>query len=176
MGYFVLASNSSGSGNRSGLSGADGVCLNELTTYSWLGKNDAGSLTSSRVKAFMCDGTTCNNLLPNTTYAFAATSSTAGGTTFTTNGSGQGPGDISAWSSAAYFGANVGAQSGRAAGTDANFWPLVGNGKHCNNWSSGQSTVEYTFGGTGESGVKRWESALAAKCNTNNRIICFVNP
>ena len=54
-----------------------------------------GLLTSSNVKAFLCDGTN---------YFGYVLDSTAGGGSFTTNSSGQGPGDSTSWTSANHFG------------------------------------------------------------------------
>lgn len=104
QGYFVLASGTY-NGNLSGLSGADATCLSDLTANDWMGKGSAGTLTAARVKAFLCDDTTCNNLASSTQYYFARSSVPAtGGASFTTDGTGRGPGDTNIWSGATRFG------------------------------------------------------------------------
>ena len=106
-GYFVL-SHGTYSGNLGGLSGADSTCLTDLTTNTgWQGYSTAhsnGQLVASKVHAFLCDASTCNNLMPLTNYYFAnAGNSSAGGAYFTTNSSNVGPNDSNSWAAANYF-------------------------------------------------------------------------
>src|SRR6185436_2727999 len=91
--------------NLGGLSAANAMCLNDLQNNSWLGRANA-NLNATTVKAFLCTGSTCNNLYPSTTYTFASASSPAfGGATFTTDGTGAGPGNTgTSWSGSTYFG------------------------------------------------------------------------
>ena len=96
-GYFVM-SNGTWNGNLGDLSGADSKCLTDLTTNTgWKGYSDAnvrGLLTSGNVHAFLCNGSTCNNLNASASYLFAdANNSGNGGASFTTDGSGVGPND-----------------------------------------------------------------------------------
>ena len=65
-GFFVLSSVTFAA-NMGGLAGANSNCLTDLTNTSWKGKAEA-KLDASHVFAFLCDGSTCNNLLPNTRY------------------------------------------------------------------------------------------------------------
>jgi hypothetical protein len=107
-GFFVM-SKGTYNGNLGGRAGANATCLTELTTNTgWKGYSTAnanGQLVSSKVFAFLCDSSTCNNLTASTTYFFAnAGNSSAGGASFTTDGSGLGPNDSADWSAANYFG------------------------------------------------------------------------
>jgi len=169
----------SGSG---GLVQANSLCLSDLTTNtSWFGyvqANAAGLVNSSHVTAFLCDGVTCNNLDANTTYYFAsAYDSTAGGHSFTTDGSGLGPNDTTTWSEGDAFAAASGDNywTGRAAGS-ATKWGSTSAATTCSGWTTNSS------GSTGEEGIpdqnnsNRW-AYTPGLCNvTFTALICLVNP
>lgn len=73
IGYFVLSHNTT-TGNIGGIQSADSFCLNELTTYDWRGKANAqsrGLLNSTNVKAWLCSGSSCQNLNAWQIYQFA---------------------------------------------------------------------------------------------------------
>ena len=96
-GYFVLVTNVT-KGNFGGHNGAKNICLTELANRNWKGKANAylrGMLSSSKVRAFLCDGSTCANGQPSTSYRFALAPvggfATIGGDSFTTDSSGIGP-------------------------------------------------------------------------------------
>lgn len=83
-GYFVEVSDVP-SAALGGLVAADTYCVNELTTKSWLDKAaamQAGQLTSSKIRAWLCSTVGCRNLVPGTTYAYASTQTSSGGGTF----------------------------------------------------------------------------------------------
>jgi hypothetical protein len=175
-GYFVLT-NTSFNGNLGGLAGANSICLTELETYDWKGKSSAGTLDSTRVKAFLCTSSGCNNLLPNSNYYFAVAGSTgAGGAMFSTNSSGLGPNNAAPWGQSDHFNAAAGTVwwTGRAAGTDSATWPASNSGSHCSNFTSSLSTTS-GMRGVPYSTSSRW-GFVGSTCDNNFRFICFVNP
>jgi hypothetical protein len=120
-------------GNLGGLTGANAKCLQELQDYPWRGKTDAqarGILTDNNVKAFLCDGSTCNNTLEFVRYYYArATSIPSGGAFFETGLGGTGPNNSISWNSSSAFDVGDEFWSGRAQG-GTNSWgttpaPLV---------------------------------------------------
>jgi hypothetical protein len=171
-GYFVQTA-TEWNGNLGGLSGADAKCLTELqTTYNWKGKSSAGTLTSTRVHAFLCDGTTCNNLLPNTFYMIAkAGSTTAGGSAFKTDASGGGPGVQNYWDD---NGLVTGITwTSRAAGS-AELWGTTPYGSnHCTGWSS--TSGNGRAGDASANDQLRWSEGNYA-CSSTGFLYCFVNP
>lgn len=187
-GYFVL-SQSTWTGNLGGLTGADDKCLNELTTNtSWNGYNaalSAGQLTPSFVKAFLCyasDGP-CNNLTPLTDYYFAVVGSPGlGGDFFTTDSNGRGPFNTEFWSAANRFGGSYAYWSIRSSTTCAGpNWETRGNGvcgwQHddCDDWNSSSPGSIGAVGESANGGHQRYNGATRT-CNTNQRLVCFVNP
>ena len=179
VGWFVTLATTA-NGNRGGLSGANSSCLSALQSGGWLGyqaANANGQLTSSKVFAFLCDGTTCNNLQANTTYYFSYSGDvTAGGGSFTTDANGLGPNDSIAWSIASRFaiGANNNAYTGR--GTTSNTaWANTSSTNTCNGWTNGTSsyngdTAQFTNTNSG-----RW-NATSQGCGAGWHWMCFVNP
>lgn len=100
--YFVL-SNTTYTSDLGNLTGANEKCYTDLSAEDWLGKENV-TLTASKVEAFLCSSLECSRLLANTTYYFARSgNATVGGASFTTNGSGIGPGDTTPWSGLTYF-------------------------------------------------------------------------
>jgi hypothetical protein len=172
-GFFVLTSNSF-LGGFGGLSGADATCLSELQANNW--KNKAGAtLNSTTVKAFLCNDSTCVNPLPNTVYTFAkAGDITAGGATFTTNASGQGPGDSADWSGLTYFNGAAEYWSGRTGGTGT-LWGLTSTGQTCLNWTSGIDSEFGSMGITSGTSTTRF-SNNTYDCFQGGALICIVNP
>lgn len=171
--FVLLDANYTGSALGS-LANADATCLTRLTADSFAGKLNV-TLNSTKVKAFLCDNTTCNNLAPNTTYMFASVRwSGEGGATFTTNASGQGPNDSIAWGDVTRFVSSYDFWTGRAAGT-ATLWSLSSSGNTCSNWSSTSGNGTYGNAGSGNTTSNRW-SVGAMTCATVGKLICFVNP
>ena len=163
-------------GNLGGLSGADAKCLTELdTTYNWKGKATAGTLTAARVKSFLCDGTTCNNLRANTPYLLAvANSTTSGGLGFITDSSGRGPNAQTFWDAVLW--SNVSNSWTNRGTVDAYTWATTPKGaNHCTNWTSGLVGVTGGIGNAGWVDAQRWDK-VTNTCNTANFLICMVNP
>ncbi len=173
-GYFVMTTQTY-NGNLGGLSGANEKCLAELQGHPWKGKGSAGKLTAGRVKAFLCDNTTCNNLNPYTRYIFARTRDVAaGGTVFTADINGIAPPDSVAWQGASYFNISTSWWSNRNGG--AQNWvnsPSAAN-TACSNWSL--TTGNGVYGATSYSGVERWKvNATGTGCSGDRPLICMVN-
>lgn len=175
-GYFVLTE-STWNGALGGLSGADAKCLTELsTTYtSWRGystANSNGQLTSGKVHAFLCNNSTCNNLMPLTTYYFAyANDGTRGGASFTTDSSGLGPGDYNAWSAANYFSGTYDYWTNRDW-SDGQFWDPSGfnnNDQDCDEWVDGTSGARGDIGNSGYTDENRWDIAAPRRCTGSAR-------
>lgn len=172
-GYFVL-SNGTSSGDMGGsLAAADALCLSDLQTNNWLNKSDAvsrGLLNSSHVQALFCmNGSTCSSPLANTTYTFAASGSpSTGGATFTTNGSGQGPGNTQNWSGINYFGGNHNYWTHRAV-TSGSLWATTTQNPSCNGWGAGGA------GNSNNTDGSRFNGASVG-CSTSYKYICMVHP
>lgn len=174
-GYFVQTA-TRWNGNLGGLTGANSKCLTELqTTYNWRGKSSAGTLTSTRVKAFLCDGTSCNNLLPNTVYVTAkANNTTDGGMAFMTDSSGQGYGFRNYVD---YFNFDATFDDWMNRGTVDNFyWSTAPAGaNHCTNWSSALVGNNGLAGNAGWDDSMRWNDGTDT-CNVSNYLMCIVHP
>jgi hypothetical protein len=203
-GYFVISKDTwngdlySAAGGPLGV--ADKICLTELTTMTnWQGYSTAksnGQLVPSKVHAFLCaSGSGCNNLQPATTYYFANAGDTrVGGASFTTDSNGNAPQDNAAWSASNYFGGyfsywtdrdwlwsggsyNNGVKSSTTWGSDS--WAAKNGGSQtCNpGWDYGSACGNGAIYGSTNSGddSKRWWTDGAC-CNTQQRLICFVNP
>lgn len=175
--YFVLAGARNGS--MGGLSGANSWCYTQLNAQNWKGKATSNVGTASKVKAFLCGGS-CNNLQANTKYFFAtAGSTTKGGGSFTTNGSGRGPGDSVDWRNGNRFNSGVvQIWTGREWGGGGTYWSNGGDVARCSNWTTtgASGRVGYTDSG----GYNRWADDNGwgpnrPGCGGNNRVICFVN-
>ncbi|MBY0315479.1 MAG: hypothetical protein K2Q26_08165 [Bdellovibrionales bacterium] len=192
-GYFV-STYFTYNGNLGGLAGANATCLNELTSYPWKGKADAdsrGLLNSTKVKAFLCDSSTCNNAVSFTRYTFASVGSTTiGGSTFTTDINGSAPLDSSSWSGSGYFSNSFTYWSGRdMASTSTTAWGTTAFSSTCSNWSSNLGTVYSSTGNTSSTNQNRWishkydngygsfyYSGSGNACNTSYKLICIVHP
>lgn len=176
-GYFVLSA-STWNGNLGGLSGANAKCRTELSTYNW--KNKPGTLDTSKVFAFLCDGTTCNALIANTTYYYAtANDLTAGGASFTTDSSTRGPNDNYQWNASNRFNTAAAFYSNRNADTTG-LWnnSVVQAGStisNCNNWSVSTNGGDYTNGSTSAVDDGRWYNTNM-NCSATSNLICYVNP
>lgn len=157
-GYLVLISQQSHTyqANFGGLTGGNAKCLTHLTTNDWKYKTEAnarGLLVAAKVRFFNCDSTTCQLTLPNTTYKFATnkvvtggcTGGMYGGRTFTTNASGQGPGDTLAWNATNAFGCDQGQWRSNIKAVSSTLWAMTPYrttaSSICNNWSSNSSAA-----------------------------------
>ena len=180
-GYFVLTATTY-NGNLGGMAGANAKCLLELATTStgWQGHAAAssnGQLVAGKVFAFLV-GAGNNNLAALTTYYFAnAGDASAGGASFTTDASGQGPGDSSSWAAANYFSGTYDYWSARGAGSST-LWSTGtnGTGRYCSSWASSSSVVIGGIGDAAWTNGGRWNGDSNIACDTQHRLICFVNP
>lgn len=177
-GYFVLTE-TAWDGNLGGRAGANGKCLTELTVThtDWAGygaANANGQLTAGKVRAFLCDGPACNNLIPLTTYYFArAGNAAAGGASLTSDENGRAPNNSSIWSAANYFSGNHDYWTGRTQ-TGHMSWANDPY-HHCGGFLSNSSAFSGTIGNSGNTNYYRWH-ADNPPCNNSNRLICFVDP
>jgi hypothetical protein len=186
VGWFVLLG-SQHTGALGGLSGANSTCLTALQSGGWYGytaANANGQLTGAKVFAFLCDGTTCQNLNANTTYYYACgLDSTAGGGSFTTDGSGLGPNNSSFWEEANAFGychntSNAGSSSfwtGRAS-TSNTQWANSSDVNNCTAWTTASAGVNGQLGGSAGTTSTRWSNASGVTCLNGLSLVCYVNP
>lgn len=174
-GFFVLG-DTTHSGNLGGLVGANAICLAELTSTDWMGKQQA-NLTPGKVRAFLCNGATCQNPLPNQYYYFASTSfPLVGGAYFKANASGQGPGNANDWSAADHFNEPAAyTWTGRGIGTST-LWSAASAPLHCLGWTSGAVAQNGYGGDPSFTNASRWNDNIATACNTSLYLICMVDP
>lgn len=193
-GYFVM-SYGTWNGNLGGsLAAADAKCLTDLTTHTgWKGyatANANGQLIAAKVKAFICaDGGNCNTLTANKTYYFAnAADSALGGNRFTTDSAGSGPGDTADWGGPSYFGTDASYWSDRYT-TDtgdnnrwsAGMWSSSAACNTTNYWDTGTNAANGALGSPSTNAtlnsVYRWYGGpTVVTCDTQEHLICFVNP
>lgn len=179
-GYFVLTKSSFAGNAHTTLPEWDSVCLTELTTNTgWKGystANSNGQLVASKVYAFACEGyagTQCNNLMPVTTYYFAnAGDSSAGGASFTTDSSGDGPNDSADWAAANYFNGPYTYWTWHPQPNTAMAWSETNNKGY---WGIDDST-NAEVGAAGYTNGNRWTSTTANFSNGSYPIICYVDP
>ena len=178
-GYFVITKTTY-NGAFGSLANADAACLTELgtTNKNWFGyaqANAEGRIVSGKVKAFLCDASTCNNLQASTKYYYSsANDDSAGGEYFTTNSSGFGPNDTKLWSRADTFASGVLIRTNRSAGS-ATAWNSIPSSNNCNNLASSSSSDLSQAGGISNVNAGRW-SAVARSCDISLNMVCFVNP
>ncbi len=179
-GFFVLSHNSY-NGNLGGRSGADADCLSDITTNTgWKGYSTAngnGQLIGAKVHAFLCDNATCNSPSASTTYFFAnAGNSAAGGASFTTDGSGDGPSDSANWAAANYFGGAYSYWTNRRTNTNTLWNNTTGIQGTCGTWNSSSSGSTGDVGNSAQTGPTRWTVFSQFACDTTQHLICYVNP
>jgi hypothetical protein len=188
-GYFVLSYGTfagSFANGQSDLPYADSLCLTDLTTHTgWIGystANSNGQLVAAKVHAFLCNTMNngkCNNLMPLTTYYFAnGSNSSAGGASFTTDASSNGPGDSANWSAANYFSGTYTYWTGNA-GNSSTDWGLNSPGggvDTCGFGSWAQSTNTGQTGTSAYTNGNRWDDGSLPSCTNSFHLICFVNP
>lgn len=179
-GYFVLSSGT-WTGSMGQISGANTLCLNDLTSNDWLNKNDAvarGLLIASNVRAFLC-GASCQNLNSNTRYTFAVSGWPAiGGASFVTDGGGLGPNDSKSWAGMNYFGGSHQYWTGRSAGSDNQLWP-DSTSTNCASggaWNWAGNSFNGRVGRSNPTDIRRWAESVSVRCIERNRLICVVNP
>jgi len=179
VGYFVLTSGTY-TGSLGGITGADSKCYDDLLANNWLGKSNT-VLTTANVKAFLCDGSTCNEALPSTTYKFATSGNPSfGGATFTTNAGGLGPNDASTWAGTLYFGATASYWTNRGLGTST-LWTNVSAvsgsvNTNCTGWTSPSFSQSGIVGISNSSTNTRWKNSTTSTCDFLKKLVCFVHP
>ena len=158
-------------GNLGGRSGADALCLTELTSNTWIGKTDY-TLNSSTVKAFL----TGDELIADREYSFETVGSLVvrSARTFTTDSSGLGPNEIYGWSATSTFDVSDNFWSDVGTGTD-NTWS-VGTLSSCNGFTDNTMSYSGTTGDTAGLGTERWQDGSNSFCTATHRLICVVNP
>lgn len=177
-GYFVVTQ-STYTGNLGGLAGANAACLTELTTYTnWAGYADANSrglLNSSKVKAYLCDNSSCNQGVPLATYAYGAVGFPGvGGGTMTVDSSGYGPNDSTSWAAANRFGSAYLIWTGRYS-TSATAWSGAAAGFNCSSWSTAGAGSNGEIGYASNTDKTRWYGGIST-CDIPRNLVCFVNP
>jgi hypothetical protein len=184
FGYFVLTDVVGADGAFGGLAGADSLCEAELMGKLWMGKTEAmgrGILTMANIRPFLCEDASCLNPQPTTQYKFASIpNGSAGGMSFTSDGSGAGPFDTAVWGMPGHFG-DVGGPpgnevwTGRITGGPSTIWSVVGpGGGTCNNWANAGGTA-YVGRVDIAGGATRWANTPVS-CGMPRRLICMVDP
>lgn len=188
-GYFVLTAGTyngnlggyAAAGGNTGRAAADTICLSDLTANTgWQGYATANSrslLNATHVHAFLCDGATCTNPMPLTTYYFAnAGNAAAGGGSFTTDSGGIGPYDRADWAAANYFDGTYTYWANRDYQYN-NAWlttpPSQGS---CTSWTSASSGDQSSAGTSAATDGTRWSGASYPTCDKTEPLICMVNP
>jgi len=185
VGHWFLLTNSTSNADLGGMSGANAICLNEVNSYEWKNKPAGVTYDQSQVRAFICDSTTCNNLLPDTKYAFGVLrDSYIGGDSFVTDSSGRGPGDNDIWQDDSKFGAKTikSYWSNRYTGF-SDMWPTTPDPIHeaCGDWTSsdyyqGANNWVGLFGAISVYGDEsRWRFWQSQPCDSQRHLVCFVN-
>jgi hypothetical protein len=182
--YFVVTSGT-WDGALGGYDGAHDKCHTDLNANDWLNKPN-GTIPKSMVRAWICAGdnpsdprevSNCYQALPATTYTFAASGeASTGGATFTTDSSGRGPNDSTAWNLATTFGTTTKyVWAGRDTGS-ATLWP-VNNGCNCTNFtlSTGAGCSNSgNRGNTSSTTAGRWQGGSFG-CDGVRRLYCLVD-
>lgn len=178
---FFVRTNGTWNGGLGGMSGANAKCLSDLTANSWLGKSEA-VLNSSTVKAFICDGSTCNNLYGDRVYTFARSgAATTGGATFTTDASGRGPNNSTAWNTATTFGTTSIRYWSNRAYESTTKWSILPDDEPvtgaCMGWLFGDSMFEGKYGQNAQTNYNRWAAPSDTDgCDNTFPLVCIVDP
>lgn len=175
-GYFVM-SQATYDGALGGLAGANAKCLGDLQANDWRGKTQAmanGQLTSAGVTAFLCDGANCQNAAVHSTYVYArAGLAASGGSSFTANFDGHGPGDTLNWDDSDTFSADLFTWTGRAS-VSSSIWGGA-DVNHCGAWSSNAAGDSGRDGSTNFTTNRRWDNATV-QCSSVRHLLCLVHP
>jgi hypothetical protein len=177
MGYFVATSSgvAGDMGGAGGLAAANSFCLTNLSGNNWKGKDQA-TLVAANVKAFLCDGTTCQNLYADTYYSFALSGdTTSGGAVFVTDSQGRGPNDSANWSGVNYFNVAATPWLGRASLSNTQWDNTSFASMNCQGWTNSTGGQLGRIGAANNADSNRW-SAGNGGCNNAARLICIVHP
>lgn len=187
LGFFVMTSGTY-TGNLGGLSGANTICLNELTSNSWKGKTAGVTLTAANVRAWLCGSGGCQDLTPGVVYKFArAGDSTKGGNYLYSDSLGRGSfedANSNPWSGTAYFGLSATYWSGRnsfSQTTDGFAWedqvfPIQPHTNTCSDWASTATNGQYGQTNPASCCDERQWSSFNSVCSTAYRLVCIVDP
>lgn len=186
-GFFVVT-NGTWDGNLGGLSGANAKCLTDLTNNDWMGKSTAqaaGIFIAAKVRAWLCDTGTCNNVTALVPYYFAKSGETAtGGATITPGGSsnmGASVGsahnpDGNQWSALNYFNNDYQYWTNRSSSlASASVTPLD-TSDACSGFTSNSNAAFATVGRSSTNNNSRWDNGAAVACNNTRHLICLVGP
>ena len=153
--------------NLGGLAGADAKCLAELQNMPWNGKADAiqrGILTSSNVRAFLCDQTECRKFKAFTRYGATRTQTLSGSINYADTGSTE----VRNLSTNNYLvNTNIGNGTYWTGGDSPS-----GQGDRCQNWTSTGSAETYYGGNGAPVYFYDWYTA----CSSNLSLVCLVHP
>lgn len=188
LGFFVMTSGSY-TGNLGGLSGANTICLNELTSNDWKGKSAGVTLTPANVRAWLCSSAGCQNLTSGVLYKFAlAGDNTKGGNYLYGDYLGRGSfedANSNPWYGNNYFGVTASFWSGRKAFSQTNdgiawedqVFPTTQDTNTCSDWTSTATNGQY--GQTNPAfccDERQWSSYFSACTTATYRLICIVDP
>jgi hypothetical protein len=173
VGYATLPANNIGYSGTDGLAAANAICLHEVNTYDFLGKNNR-TFAAGEVSAFLCEGSGCNPIAGNRAFTFGVLGFPAiGGATFTTESSGRGPNDNASWSSSDRFGSTEGYWTGRN-NNGPMIWDNSFAGNDCSDWTMPVS-VSGSGGSSGSNDTGRWHVNSNYGCGTPEKMICVID-
>lgn len=164
--YFVYTL-SVYNGDLGGLAGANEACFYELNRRYWRGKENFLQLERTQVRAFLCDGASCQNLRPSTTYGVSFADEDRVGVSFTADSAGLGPNN-------SIFGeSRINYWTGRDAGLSLTVWPNISSSDNCSSWTdstSGSGRIGYA----NRNDEERW-SLASTNCSSLMGLICIVD-
>lgn len=177
-GFFVLSALNYQS-DLGDLAGADATCLSDLSDHDWNGKAEAvsrGLLNSTKVRAWLCVNSGCQDLIPEEEYQFAVSDAPGkGGATIRVGSDGLTHNNTQNWSGHNYWG--VGNYfTGRDEGTATVFGGPIYNS--CRGWTyAGDSGSDYgAQGDSNHTNKNRWHTTTYGTCNQPLKLICIVDP
>ncbi|WP_415061161.1 hypothetical protein [Bdellovibrio sp.] len=169
---YIVRTQGSWTGNLGGLAGANNKCLTDLQTYDWRGKSTV-TLSSSNVKALLCDSTTCQNLQSNTAYILAVSGEPySGGASYVVDSYGYGPNNADSWGSSKHFNNAAAYWAARdGAGTTQIMPTTPGGAANCSNWTSTSGSGRTGY--TGANDQTRWSYSTPG-CSDSYKLLCIV--
>ena len=178
-GFFVLTAETFNS-NLGNITGAHAKCLTDLTNYNWNGKTEAisrGLLNSTKVRAWLCVGSACQNMVPNVNYQFAVSGApNKGGATIKVAADGVTHNNTQNWSGYNYWGAATYFTGRTGGGVNTVFGGTIYN--PCRNWTyTGPSGSDYgPQANSNSTGTERWNTTQYSTCNQLHKLVCLVDP
>ncbi len=177
--WFFVLTNGTRNWNLWWLAWANAKCLSDLTTYDWMWKASAGTLSSDNVKAWLCDPFSCQNPNGNKIYTFAKSwNASIGWAKMIVNSSQQWPNDSSYWNTSAYFWSTYYYWTNRS-GTSALWYTYVNQNtlnQTCQWWESSSSSYYWrTWYSASNNNYRFLYGDANFTCNNNRYLICIVN-